>query len=823
DGRRTSWSQTNDPAGRVREEYRDATGNLIQVVDHPDIFTSDITRYTYDAVGNLRTVSQGAQTRSFDYTSLGRLSRAFNPETGDIAYEYYDSGNLKSRRDGRPAVTEYAYDGLGRLVNKTYSGVGAGGAPAVTYAYGQSGPNAGRLTSVSTSSGTQSYTYDLLGRVISNTQTIAGAGAYTFSYDYWPNDVLKSIRYPSGKLVQYGVDSAGRVNKASAADVVYADLTEAPGPGPAPAFYSPDGRIALMKLGNGLWETHDFRAPDPGNPARLMLGATAGSGDRVQLEYQYLTPGEPWDGNLKAATIRRNGRAWQQHYFYDALDRIDCVIEAPDRPAGCDAPGMWSETFGYDRYGNRWVTSSSQQNRDAAHEPRFASDFDPATNRLTDARLAGVQYDDAGNLTGLTPRTLVYDAENRLVAVKLTATGDTLGTFVYDGEGRRIARTWLGATTYYLYNINGQVAVEYSTIAYPESSRSYVFTDMLGSVRAISSENGAVTECHDYLPFGEELSSADGAPGNTRDLPCFGAASVLSQKFTGQQRDSETGLDYFIARYMSPVQGRFTSPDTPFADQHVADPQTWNLYEYARNNPISNVDPSGQAYFVCNLKGECYRREIQSVWWIGQGEVRFANGEIFARRKATGDFTLLVGTYTWAPDGDIYPTLADPIALLAGGMVRKSGTFLAASFATRTAAADASGAALGLAADSTTSLEYVLQKVETLDFSTASNKAVFYSGPGQWARATAFAERTGKTTIEMTSGGRELAADSVFQSLSPAEQFQVWQRASTPFAKGASGEVHAFIRGARPDRTFRTIEEKLLDANANVHRYIYHY
>ena len=47
---------------------------------------------------------------------------------------------------------------------------------------------------------------------------------------------------------------------------------------------------------------------------------------------------------------------------------------------------------------------------------------------------------------------------------------------------------------------------------------------------------------------------------------------------TGKERDAETGLDYFGARYYSGAQGRFTSPDRPFADQHRGDPQSWNLY-----------------------------------------------------------------------------------------------------------------------------------------------------------------------------------------------------------------------------------------------------
>jgi RHS repeat-associated protein len=62
---------------------------------------------------------------------------------------------------------------------------------------------------------------------------------------------------------------------------------------------------------------------------------------------------------------------------------------------------------------------------------------------------------------------------------------------------------------------------------------------------------------------------------------------------TGKERDAETGLDYFGARYMSAAQGRFTSPDPYMPSADVKDPQSWNRYVYARNNPLRFIDPNG--------------------------------------------------------------------------------------------------------------------------------------------------------------------------------------------------------------------------------------
>ncbi len=78
----------------------------------------------------------------------------------------------------------------------------------------------------------------------------------------------------------------------------------------------------------------------------------------------------------------------------------------------------------------------------------------------------------------------------------------------------------------------------------------------------------------------------------------------MQPKFTGKERDSETGLDYFGARYNASNMGRFTSPDPEGAGASVLDPQSWNGYAYARNNPLLYVDPDGLSYHVCDEHGQ---------------------------------------------------------------------------------------------------------------------------------------------------------------------------------------------------------------------------
>ncbi len=68
----------------------------------------------------------------------------------------------------------------------------------------------------------------------------------------------------------------------------------------------------------------------------------------------------------------------------------------------------------------------------------------------------------------------------------------------------------------------------------------------------------------------------------------------MTQQFTGQERDEESNLDYFGARYYSARLGRFVSPDAPFADQFASAPQSWSLYGYVRDNPLRFLDPTGR-------------------------------------------------------------------------------------------------------------------------------------------------------------------------------------------------------------------------------------
>jgi RHS repeat-associated protein len=242
---------------------------------------------------------------------------------------------------------------------------------------------------------------------------------------------------------------------------------------------------------------------------------------------------------------------------------------------------------------------------------RDAYELNPNTRQATTNRLAGANSDAAGNQQAIAGGTFTYDAENRLKQSDVNKTT----VYRYDGDGRRVQKiqcalgtagcdtTITGAVvTTYVYDAMGELAAEWTNApdATSPATTAYPMADHLGSIRLVTDSTGAVKECHDYLPFGEEIVAGVGDRGS-----CYPANPAKGPLFTGKERDGETqtsanppGLDFFGARYFSAALGRFTTPDwsaapepVPYAD--LGDPQTLNLYGYVRGNPLRFRDPDG--------------------------------------------------------------------------------------------------------------------------------------------------------------------------------------------------------------------------------------
>jgi RHS repeat-associated protein len=387
------------------------------------------------------------------------------------------------------------------------------------------------------------------------------------------------------------------------------------------AVYAPHGGLNDLHLGNGLWEQTRYNKRL--QPVSMGLGQTQSTdyetdlsttnANLMLLNFGYGAALN--NGNLLSQEIYRGpystypANTLTQTYGYDGLNRLKTASETSGGAA------TWSPIiYGMDRYGNRWVTTGFVQQSDLT--PSAQSHFDAATNRMQTS--LGWQYDAAGNVTRDPQNNLmVYDAENRMK--QFTSSTGTVTTYAYDGEGRRVKKVVGTTATFYVYNASGQLIAEYGGNGSSTGGTQYVTADHLGSTRVVTNASGAEVKRYDYLPYGEEILMRGVNYGSrfSYSHPLYNLAGDLAtdrthQKFTAKERDNESGLDFFGARYFSGAQGRFTSADEPLADQHPADPQSWNLFAYVRNNPLKNTDPNGKGcqhgltncvdYFIGGLK-----------------------------------------------------------------------------------------------------------------------------------------------------------------------------------------------------------------------------
>jgi len=363
--------------------------------------------------------------------------------------------------DSTPDV-HFCYDG------KTSNGSGCTGSAST--------PNKGLLTGVGSSVSRASYTYDTVGRVLTSSQTTE-SNTYPFTYAYLEGDNLASFEYPSGFVVDYTYDDAGRS----------LSLSGTPDGGSAANYatsmtYAPHGALEQVTLGNGRWETWDFNGRL--QPTAIALGSTQGGSELLGLALTYGSSNN--NGNLVSQTITMpkdpsGTLVLTQSYGYDGVNRLASAGEVVT--SGGAGGGNWSIGHGYDRYGNMWVSSISGLSPHMA-TPLQQSQISASTNRLTGTNIT---YDTAGNLPNHPYiGAMQYDAENR----QKQFTGGSTTTYAYDGEGRRVNKVQGSDTIVYVYDAFGNLAAEYSTKEpSADGGRRYRTTDHLGSTRRRSMED----------------------------------------------------------------------------------------------------------------------------------------------------------------------------------------------------------------------------------------------------------------------------------------------------------------------------------------------
>jgi RHS repeat-associated protein len=420
-----------------------------------------------------------------------------------------------------------------------------------------------------------------MGRVLRSWQcTPRTCPTYSFTYLNYAYDLagnLTSLIDAAGTRISYGHDAASRVT------TVTSSLNDAQHPATlysvdASVGYYPNGALRKATFGNGLTETSAFNKRL--QPCRMNVNSGGGyfsqCTDAVPsssvLDFTMGYNAGSSDNDNVASWSAVGNQTFSRSYAYDALNRIQSMS---DSATGQACKGMSWTVDAWGNMTNQMGTAGTCFNFSAA----------VGTNNQLQV---GYQYDAAGNMTYDGSHHYSYDAENRIVQVDSGSTA----SYIYNEIGSRVQKNIGGGFTEYYYGPNGSVQDEYNGSAwtaqyvyvgseliaeYKNNTTEFVHTDHLGSTRLVTAVNKSVLDSLDYPPFGKQVAGA----------------TASTHKFTGKERDAESGLDNFGARYYGSAMGRFASPDPKRNSAHSIEPQSWNRYSYVSNNPLKFVDPDG--------------------------------------------------------------------------------------------------------------------------------------------------------------------------------------------------------------------------------------
>lgn len=597
------WKTTvTDPDSKVKDLYRDAYDNLIQVDEHKGSSTYT-TSYEYNFLHKLTKLTDASgNIRNFTYNGAGKLLTAQDLHTssdttfGTWSYSYDASGNVTSHTDPNSQVVNFTYDDINRQLTENYTGVSG---TEVTYEYDTCSNGVGHLCEVNNPVSTTTYNYNKLGQRSTETMSIGSEDFSTaYLYDRQGNQTM--INNPDWSQIQYLYDAGGLVNKIKHkedSDANFSDVIST-------ITYNPVGLIDTINYHNGSSTSNTY---DPDELYRLQHKVTTAGGDSIQdLTYTYDAV-----GNIEQIVDASDTEtAKTTDYSYDDLHRLSISeISEAENPSLDGASGeRTTQDFTYDSIGN--IDSSPEAGGYKYFGSSGSSYANPHAVTATDGGYT-LTYDNNGNMLSSEhdddTTTYVWDYNNHLREIENSK--EETFTYDYDSSGQRIKAVTPNNTYYYPTKfftsaddgVEKHIFLGDTAVASVKGSNysAEIFTihaDHLTGSNILTDENEDVSQILDYYSFGTvRLDDQAGSYNETR-------------KFTGHEYDKETGLTYMDARYYDAKLGKFLSQDPAFLKfgssetmPLLTNPQALNSYSYSNNNPLNNIDVSGNV--AVNLLG----------------------------------------------------------------------------------------------------------------------------------------------------------------------------------------------------------------------------
>jgi RHS repeat-associated protein len=372
------------------------------------------------------------------------------------------------------------------------------------------------------------------------------------------------------------------------------------------------------------------------------MSATAPSQTVYSIGYDFHF-GAGNNGNVFGITNYKDANR-NQTFTYDALNRL---TSAQNAGTDCTAKVLqnkseyWGNNYGYDAWGNmlqKSITKCGAENLSVvadAHNWIHASgtdyQYDAAGNMTYDATASlSYTFDQENRLTGAGGYTYAYDRDGNRVR-KSSGNLATSGTLYWDMTPGVVAETDLAGTTKSEYVFFDDERVARRDGVNGAGGVFYYFSDHLKTASVITDSAGVIKTESDYYPWGGELQFVN---NDTNDY-----------KFAGKKRDTETGLDYFGARYYSNGLGRWVSADwsaapIPVPYANFSDPQSLNLYGFVGGNPASKTDPDGhQSNVICTISCKTSAEQQQALENVADFTIRTALQAVSAYQAAKNFFS----------------------------------------------------------------------------------------------------------------------------------------------------------------------------------------